>query len=505
MGLMDSVDVLVIGGGVAGASIVRELSRYELEVAMVEKEADVCFGVTKATHALIHSGIPGKGIPLENRTLLLGNLKMDQLCKDLDVPFERVGKLLVAFNSEELEILRMHEYNCRVGGVPGVELITDVNKIREMEPNISPKVIAALYTPTTGIVSPWELVFGLIENAKKNGVRLYVNAEVKSIFVQQDGSFIVGTEVGDVKSRYIVNAAGFGADSIARLIGDDSFKVTAVREQRIIIDKVYKGLVKHLVRALNGLKTTGDFVAPTVYGDIMIGETIEHPDDVYDVATTRDGLEGRVIPRAKDLVPSLPVRGTIKPFAGNIPRVNLKTEGGYKLIGDYLVKPSLASEKLINVVLTGSGVGAAPAIATYVVEEILPSVGLELKPKDRFDPKREGIPRFAELTDEERAKLIEKDPRWGHVVCRCEMVTEGEIVEAIRRGATTYDGVKFRTRTGMGRCQGGFDRPRVLRILSRELGIPVEKITRKGDGSYEVLYRVKELLLDARRGSDSNV
>jgi glycerol-3-phosphate dehydrogenase len=480
---LEQYDIAIIGAGIAGAAVARELSKYKLSVVILEKEAEVCFGATKGTHAIVHCGLPEAGAPLKNRGELLGNLKMEQLCKELDVPFKRVGKLLVAFNSEEKSILKMINLQAKRNGVLGVELVTDKKKMKEMEPQISDEIIAALYTPTTAIASPWGLVYGLIENAQANGVRLYVSTPVTAIDANPGKKFLIYTPYTQIQASYIINAAGINADKVAQMVNDASFTLTGERQQRIVIDKRCDGMVKHVVRSLRGKSPSGDFVMPTVDGDILVGSK-EDVVDYPNVKTTRAGIEEWIIPRYLKLIPNLDPINSIKPFAGYIPVAG----------DDYNIKPAPNQPQFINMVLGGSGFTAAIAMAQYLVEEVLPTVGLKLEENSNFNPYREDIPHISELSNTGKTELIAKDPRYGHMVCRCESVTEGEIIEAIRRGARTMGGIKFRTRAGMGRCQGGFCRIRVLKILSRELGVSVKEITSKGTGSTEILYYTKELL-----------
>lgn len=482
MKMKKKYNVVIVGAGVAGAAAARELSKYDLKIAIIEKEADVCFGATKGTHGIVHCGIPGKGSPLKNRGELMGNLMMEQVCSELDVPFCRTGKLLVAFDDKEISVLKAIEISAKRNGVSGIRMITDRGELKEMEPNISDDLCAALHTPSTAVASPWELVFGFVENAVDNGADLYTNTVLMGIDKQDDG-FVLETDKGEIHSRYVINAAGKYADEIAAMVGDTSFKIEGSRQQRIIVDKKCEGLVKHVVRSVSG-GSPGNFIMPTVYGDVMIGSKVDSVEDVTDARTTREGIEGWIIPQCKKMIPAFLPSTVIKPFAGFIPMAG----------GEYHIKPAPNAPCFINLVLGGSGFTASIAMARYVAEEVLTSVGMELREKEDYNPYRKGIPRISELSNEERADLIGKDPNYGHIVCRCENVSEGEIVEAIRRGATTRDGVKFRTRAGMGRCQGGFCGPRVLKILSRELNLPVTKITRKGFGSEEVLYNIKELL-----------
>jgi glycerol-3-phosphate dehydrogenase len=487
--MSDIFDVIIIGAGIAGAAVARELSQYKVSIGVLEKEADVSFGASKGTHGLIHcGGFAGRKTPLQRRGEILGNLKMSQLCAELDVEFKRVGKLLVAFNKEEESILEEIEIGAKRNGVIDAELIRDKERIKEMEPEISDDIIAVLHTPITAVVDPWSLIIALFENAQENGVELHVNTEVLNIERTRDG-FIISTSQGEIKSGYIVNAAGLYADKIARMVGDNSFKVTGSRQQRMVMDKNCRGMIRHLVRGLKNRRPFGDFIFPTVDGNVLVGCKVDAIEDKEDLRTTREGMEEWIIPQYQRMIPGIKPKDVIKPFAGYIPSTG----------GDYHVKPAPDEERFINMVLGGSGFTSSPAMAEYLVEEILPEVGLKLEENEGFNPYRKSIPRIVELSNEERAKLIAQDPRYGHIVCRCETVSEGEIVEAIKRGATTRDGIKFRTRAGMGRCQGGFCGPRVLKILSRELKIPVNKITKKGNDSREVLFKTKELLeVDAK-------
>jgi len=472
----EKYDVVVIGAGIAGASIARELSRYDLSVAILEKEADVSLGATKGTHAIVHCGIPGEGTPLRNRGELTGNLTMEEVCRELDVPYKQIGKLLVGFNEEELTALKGIETATREHGVSGVELIQDRGRLKEMEPNLSDRIIAALYTPTTGVASPWSLAIALMENAVENGARLHVNTPVVDIKKTPEDDFLLDTTEGTFKASYVVNATGAYAHRIARIMGDESFTVKGIRYQRIIMDKKCGGMVRHLVRGLKGTSPTGDFACPTVDGNIMVGCKVEEVDDPEDVRTTREGLFDWVIPQYQKMIPALPVDNTIKPFAAVLPLAGL----------EFHIAPSPDSPKFMNVVLGVSGFTASGVMAKYLVEEVMTMAGLRLVEKPGFNSRRKGIPHFSMLENEERAQLISRNPSCGHIVCRCETVSEGEIVEAIRRGATTRDGVKFRTRAGMGRCQSNFCGHKVLEILSRELGVSPKEISRKGPGSEEL-------------------
>ncbi len=487
-------DVIIIGAGVAGATAARELSKFKLKVAVLEKNIDVAFGATKGSHAIVHCGFPTSDFtPLKNRGELKGNLMMEQLCKELDVEFIRPGKLLIAFNDKELDLVKNWQLKLRRNGVINTRLITDRKTLNEMEPNLSDEVVGALHTPNTAITSPWALVFGLIENAIDNGVELFVDTKVTGISTNDKGKFSLETNKGTFESSYIINAAGINADDLANLIGDNNFELTNSRHQRLIIDKRCQGMVKHVIRGLNEKGALGDFVTPTVHGNLMAGEYVEIVSK-GNTETTREGLAEGVVPKYLKIFPSLSPANVIKPFAGAVPLADLS--------GEFHIGLSPANSKFINMVLGASGLTAAPAMAEFVVQELLPLAGAKLENKEEFNPIRKEIPRIDEMDNEERAKYISQDPRYGHIVCRCETVSEGEIVEAIRRGATTRDGIKLRTRAGMGRCQGGFCGPRVLKILERELNKPLTEITRRGGNSVETMFATKELRQDRGEGND---
>jgi len=442
----------------------------------------VGFGVTKSTHSFIHAGLPDSGTPLTNKLVLEGNAMFDQLTSELDVPFTRIGKLFVVMKKNEVEILKKKKEDADAAGVPGVRIVNS-KELRAMEPNLTKEAVAALFTPTTGLVSPWELVIALSENAMENKVEFMLNAKVTGISVPRDHTFVINTTRGSVTSKFLINAAGLFADDIAKMVGEDDFSMVPVKQERSILDERVTDLVNHLVRS----PITGDFVSPTKKelkakkSNVIIGYTSEKIEDKNDVSTSREGFQ-RVFNFAKRMFPAFSTKDIITSFAGLVP-LNTRTN-------DYIIEASKKVPGFINAILGGSGVGASPAMAKLIAE-ILADCGLKLVPKQDFNPYRKGIPDFRELPDDQKEALITENPQYAHVVCRCETVTEGEIVEAIRRGARTLDGIKFRTKAGMGRCQGGFCTPRVVQILARELGVPVTKITKREDNSQLLLFKNK--------------
>jgi len=478
-------DVIIIGGGVAGTSIARELSKYQIDVVLLEKEKELCFGITKATHSFIHCGLPETGNPLRNKLVLEGNRMFDQLAKELDVPFSRIGKMLTVMQEEDSNVLGKIVREAKRAGVPGVKILKR-NEIKAMEPNITEKVKTAVYTPTTALVSPWELIFALAENAQNNGINIIFNTEVKTIKITDGNIFNLITDKGWFKCKFLINAAGLFADEIAAMVGAGSFKMVPIKQERYILDEKLSNMVNHLVRS----PLSGDFVSPTKKelgkenNNIILGYTVQKVDDKDDTTTSSEGFK-RVFSFAKKIFPFISTKDLIVSFAGLIP-LNTRTT-------DYVIESDEKIPTLINAVLGASGVSASPAVAKMIVKK-LHQQGLKLIYKSKFKAKRRAIIEFKNLSQKEKKNIISKDKRYGHVVCRCETVTEGEIVEAIRRGARTLDGIKYRTRAGMGRCQGGFCSPRVIKILARELNLPETQVTKKGDDSRILLFESKQLL-----------
>ena len=470
-----SFDVVIIGAGIAGAVAARALSRYALRIGIIEKCADVCFGATKASHAIVHCGLPG-GAALKDRAELEGSRMMPEICSQLDVPYRRIGKLLVAFNEAEIDALEQIREKAARHGVPDLELINDPVRLREMEPNLSPAVCAALFTPTTAVTSPWNLVIGLIENAVANGCRLMLQTEVRGIQFCDDGRFALQTSRGEILSSWVINAAGLYADKVARMIGDDSYTLKFLKQERMILDKQGARSVRHLVRSLSNGNPTGDFIGPTVDGNVMAGCLVEPVETPERAETSDEGICGHVIPQYRRLIEGLKPELCIRPFAGTIPLAGL----------EYHICSAPGARRFVNFVLGASGLTGSVAMGRHLVETVLPQAGFDSKLRTDFDPLRKDIPHFAQMTDAQRDTAIATDPSWGRVVCRCEMVTEGEIKEALRRGATTRDGVKFRTRAGMGRCQSNFCGHKVISIMSREMQTPPSSLTRKGGASYEL-------------------
>jgi len=471
-------DVAVIGAGVVGGFIARELSRYQLDVCLIEKEADVSVGSSKANSGIVHAGYDAKYGSLKACLNVRGNDLMEIAALELAVPFKRTGSLVLAFDERDAAELAQLYQNGIKNGIKGLELLNGEQAAR-MEPNISDRVVGALHAPSAGIVCPYELTVGAVENAADNGVELMLETMVKDIG-EVTGGFLIETEKSEIAARFIINSAGLYSDSIAAMVGEAGFTIRPRKGEYLLLDKSQGKMVNKVIFQTPSEAGKGVLVAPTADGNLLIGPNATDINDKGDTDTTESGLR-QVLESALKSVPSIRTVDVITSFAGL--RATPST-------GDFIIGPT-GTKGFINAAgIESPGLTAAPAIAEYVLK-ILESEGLELKEKENYNPYRKPVIRFRELSDAERHRLIMANPMYGNIVCRCEMVTEGEIVDSIRRsaGARSLDAVKRRTRSGMGRCQGGFCTPRLAAILARELGISPEEITKKGGRSKLLLGR----------------
>ena len=469
-------DVAVVGAGVIGSLIARELSRYNLRIALVEKCNDMAMGTSKANSAIVHAGFDAKPGSLKAKLNVEGTALMPALCKELGVPFKPVGSLVVAFSDEEVETLGQLLERGIGNGVPGLE-IYDREKLKEAEPYISDEAKAALWAPSAGIVCPYELTIAAAENAVVNGTEFIRNFEVKNIDFS-NGEFTLSDGENEIKTKYIINAAGVYCDEIAALIGDTSIHTTPRKGEYMLCDKSVGHLANHTIFQCPSKMGKGILVTPTVDGNLLLGPSAIDIEDKEDVATSADTL-GDVLTIAKKSVPCLTAREVITSFAGL--RAHCDRD-------DFIIEPSDKNPQFINVAgIESPGLSSAPAIALYVKNIILNAVSAE--EKSNFNPVREEPVRFRHMSNEERKALIEKNPAYGRIICRCETITEGEILDAINApaGARDVDGVKRRTRAGMGRCQGGFCGSKVVELLARELGVEINEITKFG-GNSKILY-----------------
>ncbi len=476
---------VVIGAGVFGALVARELTRYDLEVTLIEKNLDVGWGVTKANSAIVHAGYDDPPETVRARFCAKGNAMYEELSKELDFEFKRVGSFVVAFNDEELKELERLLKQGEKNGVPGLRIL-ERDELLSMEPSLNPEIKYALYAPTAGITEPWMVAIAAVENAVKNGLKLVLGERVTGFEKANGRVKKVITDKNEYEADIVINCAGLYADEIAKMAGVEYVPIHPRKGEYILLDKKLQGLVRRVIFPAPTKISKGILVLPTVDGGILLGPTAEDlPQDMKDrPITTREGLE-KVRSFTKRLVPSIDLSLAIKTFSG------LRPESPQK---DFFIGVSESVKNFVNVMATRSpGLTAAPAVAKYVVEELIQEkMKLQLMKKESFDPHREGIKRYASLPLEEWQKEIEKDPRAGRMVCFCNEVTEKEIVEAIRRGARTLDGIKFRTRAMFGRCQGGFCMVKIMKILARELGVDICEIRMNSKGSWVVNGKVRE-------------
>lgn len=474
---MSTYDVAIVGAGVIGTTIARELMHYNLKVVLLEKGDDVAVGTTKANSAIVHAGYDAPSHTLKGQLNVLGNAMYDVLSEELDVPFKRIGSLVIARDASETATLEQLLENGKRLHIPGLEII-DGARAHEMEPHLSGKAVAALYAPSAGITEPWEVAVAACENAMDNGAELKLGFEVLTID-QTAESFTLNAAEESVKAKWVINAAGVYADQIYRMVAGEreTFKITPRRGQYYLLDKEAGGFVNHVVFPCPGPMGKGVLIAPTAHGNMIIGPDSQNlsESDKEATETTSDRL-AYVKASAASLMDDIPFHLNITTFAG----LRAEPEGD-----DFIIEASAEVERFINVAgIKSPGLSAAPAIAVRVAETIK-ALMPNLKTNPAFNPIRRPRIRLAEMTPEERDAQIEKDPRFGHMICRCEMITEGEIVDAIHRnaGGRTLNGIKRRARPGAGRCQGGFCGPRVMEILARELGCDVTDIRQEGKES----------------------
>lgn len=475
-------DVIIIGGGVVGCSVARELSRFDADILLLERGNDVSVGTSKANSGIVHGGYDAKPGTLKAKFNVAGNAMFDALARELDFPFKRNGSMVLCFDKADMgKLLELKEQGVK-NGVQGLYVLEGYEAVKAMEPYVSENVVAALVVPNGGIVSPYEMTIAYAENAATNGVKFRFGSEVTAIDKIDGGLQVTCADGFTAQAKYVVNAAGVYADVINNMISPDKMHITARKGDYELLDKTCGYMASHTLFQMPTKIGKGVLVTPTCHGNILVGPTATDVTDKDDVATTPEELAS-AFDRALLTMPSLNRRNIITQFSGL--RAHLDTD-------DFVIGESAAVKGLYNVAgIESPGLSSAPAIAVHVAEEIAKK--LSLGKNANFVAERKGIPHFATLSDEERQKLVAENPLYGRIVCRCETVTEGEIVEAIRRkpGAVDMDGVKRRTRQGMGRCQAGFCTPRVMEILSRELGVPMTEVTKRGGNSQFVIGRTK--------------
>lgn len=482
-------DVIIIGAGVTGCAVARYLSRYQGSALVLERAEDVCCGTSKANSAIIHAGFDAAHGSLMAKMNVQGNRMVPGLAKELDFPFRRNGSLVVCMSEEDMPRLQALYENGVKNGVEGLEIV-DAQRLHELEPNVSKNAVAALWAPTGGIVCPFNMTIALAENANANGVDFRFNTKVTG-FTRGEEGWTVHTEQGDFRTRYVVNAAGVYADVLHNMVSPRKLHITPRRGDYCLLDRQVGGFVSHTVFQLPGKLGKGVLVSPTVHGNIIVGPTAIDIEDRDGTNTTAAGLE-ELIAKAGISVDNLPIRQTITSFAG----LRAHEDHHEFVIGEAEDAPGFVDCAGIE----SPGLTSAPAIGLTVAELLREKLGL--REKEDFIATRKGLLDPKSLTWDAYQALIRENPAYGQIICRCEQVTEGEIIDAIRRplGARSLDGVKRRTRAGMGRCQAGFCSPRVMEILARELGVSQAEITKCGGASRLIVGVNKDSLEEVPEG-----
>lgn len=481
-------DVVIIGAGITGCAVARYLSRYKGKFLVVEREEDVCCGTTKANSAIVHAGHDAKNGTNMAKYNVMGSEMYPELSKELDFPYEQNGSLVICLSEDDRPRLQALYENGVKNGVKGLEII-DSKRLHELEPNVSDEAVAALYAPTGGIVCPFLANVALAENANTNGVEFKFNTEVTEVSKSEGDSgentphWVLQTNKGTIDTKVIVNAAGVYADVFHNMVSSEKIHITPRRGDYCLLDHSTEGFVKHTIFQVPGKFGKGVLVTPTVHGNTLVGPTAIDIEDKEGVNTTAEGLN-ELIEKAGKTVKGLPIREVITSFAG----LRAHEDGHDFIIGE----PEDAEGFFDCAGIESPGLSSAPAIGLDVADRIAENLGLE-ENKD-FVATRKGFIDPKNLSLEERNELIKKEPSYGQIICRCEMVTEGQIIDSIRRpiGAKSLDGVKRRVRAGMGRCQAGFCSPRVMEILSRELNVPLESITKSGGDSKIIVGYAKD-------------
>ena len=467
----EEYDVAIIGCGVSGVNIARRLSAYKIKTAVLEKAADVSFGTSKANSGIIHGGFHHNKKYLKTSLEIQGSLMFDQLQRELNFPFKRCGIIVAALHNEEMKMVEQLYRQGVENGCIGIELCSR-DRLLELEPKLSHDTVGGLYAPGGGIIEPYRFVFALAESALKNGVHFFTDCRVTS-GRYEDGRWIIRSEDGrTVKARFAVNAAGLFADEVSRAFSAEDFTISARKGEYFLMDKMTQARTKRVVFPVPDTVSKGMLVIPTVEGTVLVGPTAEVSNDKTDFSTSTENLE-QILDSGKRMVPSLSRNDVIASFAGLRPFLE----------EDFYIEASKKAPAFVQVAgIQSPGLTASPAIGEYV-KNLLKDMGLELSEKPGWDPHIEDRPRARELTPYRLDELIAGESAWGNMVCRCEKVSEAEIIQAIRLGHYTLDGVKYFTRAQMGRCQGGFCTYRIIKIIMRETGLSWDEITKHGGTS----------------------
>ena len=473
-------DVIIVGGGVIGCAIARELSKYKLRTVLLEKNNDVCNETSAANSAIVHSGYDPLPNSLKAQMNVLGNSMYPQMCKELDVPFIQNGSLTIATTDDEMNTLLSLQKRANENKVETKILSSE--EVLKLEPQLNKDIKGALFAPTCGIVNPFELTVALMENAMDNGVELLLNHEVNNIKINENSVSVFCKNDKELECKVLINAAGLFADDINAFVDKDSFTITPRKGQYFVLDHFDLNFVKHTLFMVPSDKGKGVLVTPTTSGNYLIGPSSDFVDDKQDLSTTKDILDS-VRSQASRIIENIPYANLIRQYSG------LRAVSS---TGDFIIEHSKVSKNLINVAgIQSPGLASCPAIALKVVE--LLKECMPLNANEEFNPIRRKVYRLKEMSIEDKNKLISENPQFGHIVCRCEKISEGEIVDCIHRncGATTVKGVKKRCRPGFGKCQGAMCEASVIKILARELKKDESEILYSENGSNILKYETK--------------
>ncbi len=473
-------DVAIIGGGVVGGMIARKLASYKLRICIFEKESDVAMGATRANSAIVHAGFDAKEGSLKALLNVRGSEMMEDIARELGVKYKRNGSLVIGFSEDDRVSLNSLCERGIKNGVRDVRIV-ERDELKKLEPNISDNALCALYAPTGAIICPYELTIAAIGNAMDNGASLITDFPVDSI-VRNGDVYEISSANATVSARYVINAAGLYSEEIAKMVGDDSFTVHARRGEYILLDRECGDIAKHTIFRVPSKMGKGILVSPTVDGNLLLGPTSEDIEDKDDRQVTQHGLDKVIREAGENLSVRVPINKSITSFCG------LRAVGS---TGDFIINSNI--KNFVNVAgIESPGLSSAPAIAEYVAE-MLGNMGLDLVANEKFNPIREPKHAFREASIEEKNEIIKRDSSYGRIICRCETVSEGEILDAIRSNppARTVDAVKRRTRSGMGRCQGGFCGTYVMELIARETNTPFSAVTKSGKNSTMVVGKTK--------------
>ena len=474
---MEQYDICIIGGGCVGMATAVALSRFQKRVALLEKECDVSFGVSKANSGIVHGGFHYPDTTLKGRLELQGNRMFWKLQKELGFPCKQCGILLAAFSPEEEEVLHKLFERGKNNGCRGIELC-NASRTKELESKIAPDVTGSLYVPEGGVVEPFKYVFALSELAAENNVEIHTSFRVVHSELTPDGRILTGEDGRKVKARWVINCGGLYADELSSILGGESFKIYPRKGEEYLLDRNSAAYPDKVIFPVPLPHSKGVLVIPTAGGTTMVGPTADPVEDKEDTSTTTQSKE-KIFTLARRMVPSVSERDLISSFSGSRPVM----EGNE----DFYIRVSGETPNLIQAAgIQSPGLTASPAIGEYILS-LLKNRGEEFKLKKEVVYSLPPEKRVRELSTEEVDSLSRTDPAWARIVCRCEKISEAEIRHAIRKGHTTLEGIKLYTRAGMGRCQGGFCTSKILKLIAEETSSTLEQVTRNGKGS-ELLY-----------------